>query len=213
MNIIAPTYLCLKTSSARKTSQYAEGAISYALLKDIESSSLFFTLTANEGGGYFSRELIPFQRITQCIAGIKANQPLPAKVFRAAFVGKSSNNAGFLVAVLRHEGLLAAARDASQQHVLAGDWPSWSAALLKQTGEPYQLPRTPETATPVVPVVHSGDGCTPIPNVEDDGSPRKGKKSRKVVASAIADVSTFAPHLDEDLSIDNLKNLSHVDPA
>lgn len=133
-------FLRIKTDTAPKTSLNAQGGVTYALLKDTESTEAYFCLLANEGGGYFSREAVPFAAILRCLAGVNAERPVPAKVFRQAFVGRSVNNAGFLVHALRHEGLLQPAPDAAHQHALADGWDDWKAKLLTQPGDPFELP-------------------------------------------------------------------------
>lgn len=177
MNTANPSYLCVKTATASKTGQHAEGGIHYAVLKDSTSKEVFLTLTGNDGGGYFSREIIPFAKVEVCLSGTKAHQPLPAKTFRGAFIGKSSNNAGFLVAALRHEGLLSTAPDASHLHVASGDWSAWQAEMLAQAGDPFTLPepKSKEGAT-----VHVG-GITsdsPSASIDEPANPKKGKKAR-----------------------------------
>lgn len=133
-------FLMIKTDTAPKTSLNAQGGVTYALLKDVASTDAYFCLLANDGGGYFSREAVPFSAIQRCLTGVNAERPVPAKVFRQAFVGRSVNNAGFLVHALRHEGLLQPAPDAVHQHVLADGWDKWQSALLAQAGEPFELP-------------------------------------------------------------------------
>lgn len=134
-------FLRIKTDTAPKTSLNAKGGVTYALLKDMESTEAYFSLLANEGGGgYFSREAVPFSAIQRCLTGVNAERQIPAKVFRSAFVGRSVNNAGFLVHALRHEGLLQPAPDAAHQHVLADGWEDWKAEVLAEPGEPFELP-------------------------------------------------------------------------
>jgi hypothetical protein len=69
-----------------------------------------------------------------------ASKPFPSKALRDAFEGRSSNNAGFMVAVLRAEGLLGPAPDAETQHVITGDWAAWKKAMLAVTGTLIELP-------------------------------------------------------------------------
>lgn len=139
MNAAHP-YLCLKLAQAAKTSQRAEGLITYRLLSNPERNEVFVMIDANEGGGYFSHEAVPFSKIEACLIGLQANQLLPAKTFRAAYIGKSSNNAGFLTAILRVEKLLTAAGDSAYQHQVSGDWSKWKSDTLALSGEPYTPP-------------------------------------------------------------------------
>jgi hypothetical protein len=128
-----PIYLHLSTQTAPKTSLNAQGGIVYALLKDEASTEIFFTLLENQGGsGYFGREIIPFANIAACLTEADLKQTIPAKRFKAAFQkSKSANDSGFLVACLRHQGLLKPAPESFQQHVIGDDWEAWKAAMLK----------------------------------------------------------------------------------
>lgn len=128
-----PIYLHLSTQTAPKTSLNAQGSIVYALLKDEDSTEIFFTLLENQGGsGYFGREIIPFANIAACLTETDLKQTIPAKRFLKAFsASKSVNNGGFLTACLRHQGLLKPAPESPQQHVIGDDWEAWKAAMLK----------------------------------------------------------------------------------
>lgn len=140
MMTAATQFLRIKTDTAPKTSPNAKGGVTYAVLKDVDSTEAYFCLLTNDGGGYFSREAVPFSAIQSCLTGVNPDRPVPAKVFQQAFVGRSVNNAGFLVHALRHEGLLQPAPDAAHQHALADGWDDWKANLLAQPGEPFELP-------------------------------------------------------------------------
>ena len=140
-------YLSLKLATARKTGQRATGNITYRVLCDEARQQLFVTITSNDGGGYFSREIVPFAGIEKCVARFVDNKPLPARMLRDAFVGKSVNNAGFLAAMLRAEGLLAPVPDAVHQHQVAGDWTDWKETMLCLDGEVYVPPGKPESTS------------------------------------------------------------------
>lgn len=129
-----PSFWLLKEGKAPKLGARAEGGIRYHILADAERQHLFVAITANESGGYFSRERVPFDKIEACLAAIPSGKACPSKAFKDAFVGRSSNNAGFLVAVLRNEGLLAAAPDAETQQVRHGDTATWKKAMFAETG-------------------------------------------------------------------------------
>jgi hypothetical protein len=128
------TFFLLRSADARKVGQRATGKIQYELLCDTNHKAVFIRIVGNEGGGYFSREKIDFASALQCVAGYEGDRTLPSKVFQAAFVGRSSNNAGFLAAVLRAEGLLDAAPGTDFQHIVSGDWLAWKNATLALEG-------------------------------------------------------------------------------
>lgn len=172
-------FLRIKTDTAPKTSLNAQGGVTYALLKDDDSTEVYFCLLANDGGGYFSREAVPFAAIEACLSGVNTERTIPAKVFRRAFVGRSVNNAGFLVHALRHEQLLLPSPDAAHQHILGPDWPTWKSAVLAQAGEPFELPDAKKA--------ESLPESTPAA-VDSD---KKGKKAKKAaLAGSTADITT-----------------------
>ena len=131
---ITPQFWLLKEGTAPKLGARAEGGIRFHVLADAERQHLFVAITGNPSGGYFSRERVPFEKIEACLDAIPSGKPCPSKAFKETFVGRSSNNAGFLVAVLRSEGLLAAAPDAESQHVRHGDTATWKKAMFAETG-------------------------------------------------------------------------------
>lgn len=168
----SPTqFLLIKSQTAPKTGLHAKGGITYAVLKDADD--LYLILLANDAGGYFSREAVPFSAIERCLDGVAADKPVPAKTFKPAFRSRSANNAGFMAAVLRQEGLLVAAPDAAHQHRLGKDWGAWRKEMLAALGEPYELPG----ATPVEPP----QAAAVITNAEEAADPGtgKGRKPRK----------------------------------
>jgi hypothetical protein len=148
-----PTYLSLKVGQAIKTGSRSQGYLHYRILTDTAQQQLFITLTGNDGDGCYSKEIVPFSQIEQCLHGIDTSQPIASKRFQPAFIGKSANNAGFLAAILRAELLLAPAPDALHQHTVQPDWPAWKTALLALApqAESYQpeppKPRIRSTTT------------------------------------------------------------------
>lgn len=176
-------YLCLKVGQAAKTGERSTGHITYRVLASADRQHLFFTLTGNEGGGWFSHEIVPVSRIEEILDSVPdKNQPLPAKTLRPAFVSKSVNNAGFLMALLRAESLFTPAPGDMQLHVLVDDWLPWKRRILEEDGVPY-VPTPKAGAT--VPVVD------PVPSKKERKAERSGKRkdSKKV---------TSTPHVDEE---------------
>jgi len=166
------SYLLIKKQSAAKTSMNAQGCISYGILRDEAATEVFISLLANDSAGFFSQEPVALSAIERCLEGITPDKPIPAKLFRMAFRSKSANNPGFLAAVLRAEGLLVAAPEATHQHHLGGDWGAWRKGVLDQVGEPFELPEiTKAKAKAAARITHADD--TPPPEE------MKGPKSRK----------------------------------
>lgn len=149
----ATKYITLKSATASKLGRHAAGSISYTVASDLERTAVFVAITGNSSGGYFSREYVPFDGVQELVAKLDQSA-FPSKVLKAAFSGRSSNNAGFLAAILHAEGLLTRAPENEAKHVLGNDWGSWKTTLLAQEGSPVStspasaqttnLPNSPE---------------------------------------------------------------------
>lgn len=176
--------LAVKTEAAPKLGRNG-GGITYKVLTDPERQHLFLSIVANDGGGYFSREIVAFDAVEACLPA-DPTQPLAAKVFAAAFVGKSANNPGFMAAMLRAEGLLVGVEGQPHLHQVAGEWADWKRAMLALPGEPY-VPPTKES------LVASGTAemtRQEMPGNDDPGGHpgrRKGKKVRGIKPAEGAD--------------------------
>lgn len=183
----------IKTSTAAKTGERANGVIGYRVLTDSNKSDVYIRIESNDGSGYFSRELIPFSKIEACLLGMESCQSLPAKTFRPAFIGKSSNNAGFLAAILRAEGLMAADMSKGYSHRVSADWSKWKSDMLALPAIPFTIDESeevnekPSSKKPKASTSH-------VPTGADDGGKRKGKKSDP--ASHPATGSEEANHAD-----------------
>lgn len=134
------TFWLLKEGVAAKLGARAEGNIHYQVLADADRQHLYVAITANESGGYFSRERVQIDQIEGCLKATKPDKPFPSKTFKDAFTGKSSNNPGFLTAILRSEGLLGAAPEAETQHVIISSVEAWKSKLLTEPGILIALP-------------------------------------------------------------------------
>lgn len=109
-----------------KLSPRAIGAMTYQIGVG-ESGTVYLAVTANEGGGYFSREWIAIPHLlAQVGTSLAAGEPFPTPALRTAYVNRSINNAGFLAAILRHIGLLQPG-DPPHWHVVGEDWTVWQA--------------------------------------------------------------------------------------
>ena len=172
-------YLSLKLSQAPKAGLHAKGQVSYRVLSDVDRQQLFLTLVGNEGGGWFSTEIVPLVRVEAALAESPDDgKPLPSSALRHAFVSRSVNNAGFLAAVLRAEGLFEPSIEAPSRHVRGEDWDTWKQVMLSEPGDPY----TPEAKK---------QAALPAKGVALDNSPSDGKKRKKVPSggrqAAVAD--------------------------
>lgn len=132
--------LRLKAATAPKLGQNAGGSIHYEVLADTARQVLLLRLTQNESGGNFSPEAVPFSRVQAVADALPPGSPVPSRVFRSCCRGRSQNNQGFLCCLLRAEGLLGPVEGKLYQHHVTGDWPAWAADMLRQPGEPAELP-------------------------------------------------------------------------
>jgi hypothetical protein len=183
-----PAYLSLKVGQAIKTGSRSQGYLHYRILTDTAQQQLFLTLIGNDGDGCYSKEIVPFDKIEQCLHGIDTSKPIASKHFQSAFIGKSANNAGFLAAILRAEGLLAPAPDALHQHTVQPNWPAWKTALLALApkAEPYQ----PEPPKPRI------RSITPVPESSHENK-------RSIVPQS--PVENFIPTVGTELAAESLE--------
>lgn len=71
---------------------------------DDDASDLALRIATNTGGGFFSDEWIPLSAVEKVLHSAAAKKGLSSTTFHGTFKGKSVNTAGFLLAVLKHEG-------------------------------------------------------------------------------------------------------------
>ena len=126
-------YISLKSGTAHKTRQHSTaGCLHYRVLAD-SSQQLYITITGNDDGGYYSKEIVSFEKIEL------PKEPFTSKIFKTAFVGKSTNNAGFLAAILKAEGLIAPVEDAVHKYRALPNLSDWKKRMLAlaDKAEPY----------------------------------------------------------------------------
>lgn len=95
----------LLNHTAEKLSTRSEGLIFYAIGRHEESGALFLKITGNQGGGLHSKEWIALSAIDDVLRSLPADKPFKSSVMKRLFKGGSANNAGFLSAILRSDGL------------------------------------------------------------------------------------------------------------
>ena len=118
-----------------------------------------------------------------------------SRLFRSAFSSRSTNNAGFLAAVLRAEGLLTAVSSASNQHRVNGDWTLWRSMMNELSGEPYTYADFAELDTEIVP----GKDDIADEQAVDSGTRRKSRKGMKSEQSMAA-VEELTGEQDENIA-------------
>lgn len=173
-------YRLLKTDLAAKLSARSKGGITYVLLADTgDDPELHLAVTANEGGGLWSKEAVRLDAI-ESVLDAYVGLPFPTKALRGAMVGRSANNPPFCLAVLKDLGLVAPAPDNAHQHVKVGDWQAFRTEWLAQPGEPVIYPE------PKPDVAEADATSAEMSSVPEDIAPAaaisaKSKKRRKSV--------------------------------
>jgi hypothetical protein len=98
-------------------------------------------ITSNDNDGLFSNEWVMIDDIAKCLEPLAKLSGFLSKQLVPLFKSKSSNNAGFLAAILRHEGVFGVVDKKMYQHHLIVN----SANLIKHfTSKPTQA-ITPDT--------------------------------------------------------------------
>lgn len=175
-------YLRLHTDHAPKLAARAMGGVTYEVLSNPEKTQLFIIVVANDGGGNWNREVVSLQEIEKALKG-QDKAPFPSRIFRGVFRGRSSNNAGFLAAVLAKEGLLAPAPEVKHKLALAGDWAAWQSGLLSKSGESILIPPVlPEAATKAP---AKAPGGKPIEASATPAVTRKDRRGKRGEADAL----------------------------
>ncbi len=110
-----PEFTCIREGSAPKLRDQTQ-LIHYAIGKSNDVDVI--QLVSNTNNGLFSDELVPIESIQQCLSGRADQATFTSRIFHPLYKQKSNNNAGFLGAVLRHEGILKTADKAVFKHQL-----------------------------------------------------------------------------------------------
>ncbi len=127
-----PGLVTVRTGTAPKCGKGAVGLLSYTVGYHAGQKEAFLRITANESSGLFSDEWVPLAAIEKALEGPPMKgEPFRSKVLAPVFTGKSNNNAGFLCAVARQEGLLKASPDSEFLHRVSGDFARWRREVAK----------------------------------------------------------------------------------
>lgn len=197
-------YLSVKHAQTAKAGKHSKGKISYRVLTDELHEELFITIVGNEGGGWFSNEIIAVSKIEDVLSKINTKIPLATKAFAPAFESKSVNNAGFLVAVLRAEGLLKAADEGSRLHLVTQEWELWKSMMLTEPGEVYVPPVAKGIA-------NAAEKVVPEQNVSRSPLTLKNsKKANKNDAGDVIDATAVDDDAENEIEADSGDILEQV---
>jgi hypothetical protein len=78
--------------------------------------AIYLRIHANDGGGLFSNEWIPYQAIQQVLEKHPADKPITSFILHSLFKGRSANNRSFLLAILTQEKLVKQSADKQRQY-------------------------------------------------------------------------------------------------
>jgi len=111
-NIQISQMLKTKTVSGRATLTYNLGTAS--------DGSIYMRISNSSGNGFYSKEWLAVEDIKALLDNIKDGNPITSFYLAPVFVGKSSNNAGYLAALLLAEAVLAPFEDKKRHYVYRG---------------------------------------------------------------------------------------------
>lgn len=80
-------YWLLKDGKCKKLGKHSEGGIKYQLLASDDRARLHIRITENEGGGYYSKEVVNFDQVEECLNNCDPEKPFPSKALKEAFGG------------------------------------------------------------------------------------------------------------------------------
>jgi hypothetical protein len=129
--------LVLEHGKALTLSPKSEKHVFYQIATQDDDGSLHIRLSGNEGGGLHSKEWLSVKSITDLLDSME-NQQIKSTVLKPVFKGGSANNAAFLAAVLRSDGigLLSQSDKSVFIHQLSVDYAQRKEALIKLANGP-----------------------------------------------------------------------------
>lgn len=137
----------IRKAKANKAGQFSQGSVEYLISKD-DDNEVYISITHNDSSGQFSKEAVALSKIESVLANNPNPNDTPAKVLKPAFISRSANNSGFLMAVLIAEGLMRKQDDKAFAYLKIGDWTAWKAQQLLLAIMPTSAPVV--ASTPVV---------------------------------------------------------------
>lgn len=108
-----PVIRILKTASCPSLS--GKSSLTYQVGCNPESD-IYLRIHANKGGGFFSNEWVALGAIRDVL---EHNASLTCFSFVAVFKGKSTNTPGFMLAVLKQEGMVIPSTDVQRRYVMS----------------------------------------------------------------------------------------------
>ena len=174
MVTVVATRQCVKLNPAR-----GGGGITYQVGRIEGDGVVVLRLKDNDGGGRFSREWVPFERLRTCFPpAVLTGQPFKAHALDSAFTGRSTTNAGFLTAAIRAEGLAYEDTEHRGMSLLNGGFDTWVQGVLD--AEPEKNDDGTVKLEPLVPPKRESPFSAP----KDGAAKKPGGKRREPAADA-----------------------------
>ena len=118
---VQPAKIILASGVATLLSPGSTTTVGYEVGHVPEQAELLFRLTGSSGGGLCSKEWFGLAQVIDLLNEQQPDKPFTSGLFKVIWNFKgSSNNAGFLAAVLRHLELTKAASDVRFGHLITG---------------------------------------------------------------------------------------------
>ncbi len=147
----------------------------------------YLRLKENDGGGRFSREWVPFERLRTCFSpAVLRGEGFKAHALDRAFSGRSTTNAGFFTAVIRTEGLAYEDTAHKGMSLLNGGFDTWVQGVLD--ADPEKNDDGTVKQEPLVPPKRENPFSAP----KDGAAKKSGGKRKQQVADAEETVGAAA---------------------
>ncbi|MDR3480346.1 MAG: hypothetical protein P4L91_06485 [Burkholderiaceae bacterium] len=203
------SFILLRSATAEKLGKKSKGSLSYQWLCDTSRQQLSLRIIGNDSSGYFSKEIVPFNRIEQCLQSQSDQKPFASVLLKTSFHGQSSNNSGFLAAILRAEKLTVAVPDSETLHQVSGNWKAWMHALLKLPGTPIEVTLSAAINKPLV----AAAPCDPTGlanSITDDANADDANTSGDATTLADSSSQSDSDHTDQRKTL-KLPKKSQID--
>ena len=133
---VQPAKIILASGVATLLSPGSTTTVGYEVGHEPEQTELLIRLTGSSGGGLCSKEWFGLAQVIDLLNEQQPDKPFTSGLFKIIWNFKgSSNNAGFLAAVLRHLDLTKAAPEVRFGHLITGKHTEWFDGLKAKLPE------------------------------------------------------------------------------
>jgi hypothetical protein len=81
-----------------------------------DNKSIFFRVVSNSGSGFFNKDWLSLTDIQQCFEDWPVDSTITSFTLWSLLKGKSSNTSAFILAALKHEGIVATLKGKRRNH-------------------------------------------------------------------------------------------------